>query len=123
MQENWPSPGLCGTSAVLQITSVAINHQVLLMGTGQISVLLVLLEVQQQCTLSASRLTATMTSENKTRSLLFSYTLQKENKLGSGGIHIWSAQPRLTVLVPEIFEISLSRLPGPELSLQSQLSS
>lgn len=48
MQENWPSPGLCGTSAVLQITSVAINHQVLLMGTGQISVLL---EVQQQCTL------------------------------------------------------------------------
>lgn len=122
MQENWPSPGLCGTSAVLQITSVAINHQVLLMGTGQISVLL---EVQQQCTLHTVSIQTYCNHDirEQTRSLLFSYTLQKENKLGSGGIHIWSAQPRLTVLVPEIFEISLSRLPGPELSLQSQLSS
>lgn len=49
-----------------------------------------------------------------TRSLLFSYTLQRENDLDSGGIHIWSVCPRCTALVSEFFEISLSWLPDPE---------
>lgn len=64
-QENrGPPRGCVAHQPVLQITGVAISQQVLLMGSGQIAVLLVLLKVQQQCTLSASRLTANVTSEN-----------------------------------------------------------